>query len=212
MTRIIAGRAGGRRLAVPAQGTRPTSDRVREAMFSTINGDLLARDRSWSEVRVLDLFAGSGALGLESLSRGAAAAVLVEKARAAAKVLAANVATVGLEGAEVLVADARRLTSSAAVRPPATLVLVDPPYDWTAADLRDLLESALANGWIAPEADVVVERPARDRGSPLPEGWVTVRQRDYGDTALWYGRSTTSTSHDELAGPGEPAPGAEEDA
>jgi 16S rRNA (guanine966-N2)-methyltransferase len=197
MTRIIAGRAGGRRLAVPAQGTRPTSDRVREALFSALDSQLAADDRSWSDLRVLDLFAGSGALGLEALSRGARSALFVERSKPAAKVLQANVRALGLPGAEVSVADVRRLLASAAPAAPADLVLVDPPYEWEAADLRSLLADAVRNAWVTADAQIVVERPSRDEQSPLPEGWTTWRHRQYGDTALWYGRCATSTPHDE---------------
>jgi 16S rRNA (guanine966-N2)-methyltransferase len=192
VTRVIAGRAGGRRLAVPGAGTRPTSDRVREALFSTLDSDRISRGQGWSQARVLDLFAGSGALGLEALSRGAAAVLLVEKSASAAKVLRANISAVDLPGADVLVRDVRRLVGTPGPYPPATLVLADPPYDWAAEDLVEVLESARAHDWIADGADVVVERPGRDSADPIPSAWDTVRRRDYGDTALWYGRVTTS--------------------
>lgn len=197
MTRIIAGRAGGRRLAVPASGTRPTSDRVREALFSTLDSDRASRGLAWSKARVLDLFAGSGALGLEALSRGAASVLLVEKSSSAARVLRANVAAVDLPGAEVLVRDVRRLAVTEATLPAATLVFADPPYEWSAEELAELLESAHRHGWIADDADVVVERSGRDEVGPIPSAWDTVRRRDYGDTALWYGRVTTSGAEED---------------
>jgi 16S rRNA (guanine966-N2)-methyltransferase len=193
VTRIIAGAARGRRLAVPAAGTRPTSDRVREAIFSTLDSQFAADDVAWSTLRVLDLFAGSGALGLEALSRGAHSAVLVEKSREAARVLAANVDAVDCPGAEVLVRDVRRLVT---VPPPdggAGLVFLDPPYDWPARDVRDLVEGLRVAGWIAEGAPVVVERPARDPDSPIPEDWQEPRRRPYGDTMLWYGRCAPTT-------------------
>lgn len=193
MTRIIAGSARGRRLSVPAAGTRPTSDRVREAIFSALDSQLLATDSAWSEVTVLDLFAGTGALGLEALSRGARTAVLVEKSRGAARSLSANADAVGCPGSEVLVRDVRRL---AALPPPqegAGLVFVDPPYDWPAGDIRDLLDGLHAARWIADGAQVIVERPARDPDSPIPAGWEQPRRRPYGDTALWYGHCAAST-------------------
>lgn len=191
MTRIIAGVAGGRRLAVPPAGTRPTSDRVREALFSALDSEWRARGVTWSQIPVLDLYAGSGALGLEALSRGAPEAVLVEKARPAARVLAANVAAVGCPGAQVVVTDARRLAQTPPVAAPALLVFADPPYDVPAADVGRVLGELVAGGWIAPEAMIVVERPARDEATPLPAGWRQVRRRAYGDTALWYGRSAS---------------------
>lgn len=188
MTRIIAGRARGRRLAVPVHGTRPTSDRVREAMFSTVDSVLRADGIDWSEVAVLDLFAGSGALGLEALSRGARSVVLAEQSRPAARVLAANVEAVGGGGAEVVVRDVRLLAMSPPPVPPAALVFADPPYDWPAPGLRVVLEELAATGWIAPDALVVVERPARDPDCPLPGHWSEPQRRPYGDTVLWYGR------------------------
>lgn len=188
MTRIIAGRARGRRLAVPGHGTRPTSDRVREAMFSTLDSALRADGVDWSGVTVLDLFAGSGALGLEALSRGARSVVMAEQSRPAARVLAANVEAVGGGGVEVLVRDVRLLAASPPPGAPATVVFADPPYDWPAPGLRVLLEELAGSRWIAPDALVVVERPARDPESPLPSEWIEPRRRPYGDTVLWYGR------------------------
>ena len=170
MTRIIAGAARGRRLAVPGSGTRPTSDRVREALFSALESEWVARGITWPEVTVLDLFAGTGALGLEALSRGATRAQLVERARPAARTLAANVAAVGCPGAEVVTRDAAQLAALPAPTPAARLVFADPPYDWPAADLARLLDRLRAADWIAPDAVVVVERPARDPASPFPAG------------------------------------------
>jgi 16S rRNA (guanine966-N2)-methyltransferase len=191
VTRIIAGSAGGRRLAVPATGTRPTSDRVREAMFSALDSEWIARDLAWSQVTVLDLYAGTGALGLEALSRGAPVALLVEKSRSAARTLTANAAAVGCPGAQVLIRDAVQLASTPPPADPAGLVLVDPPYDVKAADVQRLLADLHAAGWIAADAVIVVERPARDDASPLPSVWQELRRRSYGDTALWYGRVAT---------------------
>jgi 16S rRNA (guanine966-N2)-methyltransferase len=188
MTRIIAGAARGRRLAVPDAGTRPTSDRVRESLFSALDSQWRADGVTWADVRVLDLYAGSGALGLEALSRGAHSAVLVEKSRAAARVLAANVDTVGCPGAEVMVRDVASLAGLPAPAA-ATLVLADPPYAVPAGSVRDLLVRLADCGWIHPDAVVVVERPARDHDCPLPPTWPEPRRRPYGDTVLWYGRS-----------------------
>lgn len=201
MTRIVAGVAGGRRLAVPPAGTRPTSDRVREALFSALDSEWRAAGRSWSTIAVLDLYAGSGALGLEALSRGAAQAVLVERSRSAARVLQANVATVGCPGAVVLVRDVGQLAATPPPGEPARLVLADPPYDVRAADVARLLAGLLEAGWIAHDAVVVVERPARDGASPLPDGWEETRRRSYGDSALWYGRSAAEATG--AAGRGE---------
>jgi len=188
MTRIIAGAARGRRLAVPSTGTRPTSDRVREALFSALESEWGAQGVQWPDVTVLDLFAGSGALGLEALSRGARRAHLVERSRPAARALSANVSAVGCPGAEVVIRDATQLAAQPAPEPAARLVFADPPYDWPANDLVRLLDDLRAAGWIAPDAVVVVERPARDPLSPFPPGWPEPRRRPYGDTVLWYGR------------------------
>lgn len=199
MTRIIAGVARGRRLAVPGSGTRPTSDRVREALFSALESEWTAEGIGWSQVPVLDLFAGTGALGLEALSRGATRAHLVERSRPAARTLAANVAAVGCPGAEVVIRDATQLAALPAPHPPARLVFADPPYDWPAADLALLLARLHAAGWIAADAVVVVERPLRDPDSPFPAGWPEPRRRPYGDTVLWYGR-VASVDEDDAEG------------
>ncbi len=197
MTRIIAGTARGRRLGVPASGTRPTSDRVREALFSALESEWAAQGIAWSQVPVLDLFAGTGALGLEALSRGALRAHLVERSRPAARTLVANVAAVGCPGAEVVIRDALQLAALPAPQPAARLVFADPPYDWPAADMAALLGRLHESGWIAGDAVVVVERPARDPGSPFPAEWPEPRRRPYGDTVLWYGRVASVDEHGE---------------
>ncbi|MEI7452617.1 MAG: 16S rRNA (guanine(966)-N(2))-methyltransferase RsmD [Actinomycetes bacterium] len=192
MTRIIAGQAKGRRLLVPAKGTRPTSDRVRESLFNTLTSELLADDRPWSTLSVLDLYAGSGALGIEAASRGAQPVLLVEKARLAAEVIRKNIDLVGLPGLQLLSAGVAELLS----RTPSvafTLVFADPPYDVPAGSLRELLNSLVETGWVAPLARVVVERPTSDPEAPLPETWIDFSQRRYGDTTLWYGRATNTT-------------------
>jgi 16S rRNA (guanine966-N2)-methyltransferase len=182
MTRIVGGEFAGRRLAVPKHGARPTTDRVREALFSALEHRL----GQWQLVVVLDLYAGSGALGLEALSRGAARAVLVERDRAAAAVVRRNAAALGVgERAAVVVADALGWRPGPADR--FALVLADPPYELAAHRIATAL-GALAGG-LAPGALVVVERPARDPADPLPAGWAQGRPRRYGETALWYGRA-----------------------
>jgi 16S rRNA (guanine966-N2)-methyltransferase len=176
MTRIIAGAAGGRRLRTPpGQDTRPTTDRVREALFSAL-GDV-------GGARVLDLFAGSGALGLEAASRGAARVTFVESGRAALAALRRNVADLELPGTEVVAADVSRFLAG---RPrPHDLVLADPPYATAPAPLLELLV-----GWLVPGARVVLERGRDGMDPDLPVGLELVRRRDYGGTSLWYLRST----------------------
>jgi 16S rRNA (guanine966-N2)-methyltransferase len=171
--RVIAGRYGGRRLqAPPGDATRPTSDRVREALFSVLAGRV-------GEARVLDLFAGSGALGIEALSRGAAAVTFVDSAPAAIKAVHANLETVGAT-AEVRRTDARRFlgTASAAARQ-YDLVFLDPPYR-LAGRLGDELTAALP-AVLAPGATVVAES---DRRAPLELGLPILDERRYGDTLI----------------------------
>jgi len=187
VTRIIAGSAKGHRLQVPRAGTRPTSDRVREAMFSTIGSWLASQDRPWSSVAVLDLFAGSGALGLEAASRGAEVTVLVERNPRVAAVIRRNAQACGLDHVRVLVAPALSLPARAGDLPPFDLCLVDPPYELDAVELGIGL-AGIATGWLNPQSLLVVERPAGDGRSPLPADWVVIDERRYGDTCLWYGR------------------------
>ncbi|MGH8823681.1 MAG: 16S rRNA (guanine(966)-N(2))-methyltransferase RsmD [Jiangellaceae bacterium] len=183
MTRIIAGAARGRRLLTPAGSrTRPTSDRVREAMFSALESELGA----FAGLRVLDLYAGTGALGLEALSRGAAHVLLVEADARAARTIRSNVSTVGLPGAEVVQSSVVRALT--AVPPaPYDLVLADPPYV-TRGEEIELVLAQLTGGWLAPQAIVVVERSTRDAPLGWPAGMVGQRTRRYGETMLWYGR------------------------
>ena len=194
MTRIIAGRAGGRRLAVPQRGTRPTTDRVREAMFSTIDSQVMNGQSGWSSVHVLDLFAGSGALGLEALSRGATSAVFVELQAEAARVLKANIAAVDLPGATLLRRDVRTLAKDPTAATEATLCLVDPPYDLPAEHVAALLQALADRGWFAQDCLLVVEASAARGQSPLPVAAQGTSRRVYGDTAVWYGRIAPSDS------------------
>lgn len=173
--RVIGGELGGRRLIAPrGRGTRPTSDRVREAVFSAL-GDL-------SDARVLDLFAGSGALAIEALSRGAACAVAVEHAPPALRALRQNVAALGL--ADRLHVVAQRVERAAPVvarQAPFDLVLVDPPYAEVRGGLAEVLAPYLALA--APGACLVLEHAARDQPPPLG-AFLCERTRRYGDTAV----------------------------
>jgi 16S rRNA (guanine966-N2)-methyltransferase len=178
MTRIIAGSAGGRRIETPkGSDTRPTSDRVREALF----GSLAARGVI-DGAAVLDLYAGSGALGLEAASRGAVSVVLVDSSRAAVDVARRNMAALGLTGVRVVHAPVLRyLGTPGAV---ADLVLLDPPYSIAEDALAGVL-AALDGGHLAPGALVVVERSARSPEPRWPSGWTGDGVRRYGDTAVW---------------------------
>jgi 16S rRNA (guanine966-N2)-methyltransferase len=192
MTRVIAGRAKGRRLATPkGDATRPTSDRVREALFSAVE--------SWCGslhgLRVLDLYAGSGAVGLEAWSRGAEAVTLVEQDRRTAALVADNARTIGFAQADV-----RASSVAATLRHPPTapydVVFLDPPYplgdDAVAADLAALVE----HGWLAPGALVIVERAKRSREPDWPDGLAGERSKRYGETVLWYGHAAQDRDQD----------------
>jgi 16S rRNA (guanine966-N2)-methyltransferase len=172
MTRIIGGRAGGRRISVPPTGTRPTSDRVREALFSLLDARGVLEDAG-----VLDLFAGSGALGLEALSRGALVATLVERDPRACAVIRSNATAAALTGALVR----RASVSTFLQRPTETvdLVFVDPPY----SDPVDDVLAALGP-WLASGATVVVERDARSPAPTWPDRLVPEEPRAYGETTL----------------------------
>ena len=185
MTRVIAGAARGRRLQVPpGDGTRPTSDRAREALFGTLESLLGA----WAGLRVLDLYAGSGAVGLEALSRGAAHALLVESDPRAARTVAANVATLGLPGAEVRRGRVERVAAHGLPGPAYDVVFADPPYDLTDDELRTVL--ADLRPAVADAAVVVVERATRGGAWTWPAGFQELRSRRYGEATLWYGRAT----------------------
>lgn len=176
--RVIAGEAGGRRLVVPRGGRlRPTSDRVKESLFSALGTRVV-------DARVLDLYAGTGALAIEALSRGAAVAVLVERDRSALDAIAANLEATGLGPARALRGDVATVVG----RPPPAegpfdIVLADPPYELDDEDVASVLAQLGAQGWLAPGAVVAVERPS---GAGLPAGWVSTWERCYGDTLVWF--------------------------
>jgi 16S rRNA (guanine966-N2)-methyltransferase len=187
MTRIIAGAAGGRRLAVPAgQGTRPTSDRAREGLFGTVT----AIRGTLRGAMVLDLYAGSGAVGLEALSRGAADVLLIESDGRAIRIIRDNIAALGLPGAHVL---AGRVEHALARGPgngrPRDVVFADPPYATAAEPVSAMLAALLAGGWLGPAAIVAVERATRSGPLPWPAGYTADRARRYGEATLWYGRA-----------------------
>jgi 16S rRNA (guanine966-N2)-methyltransferase len=185
VTRIIAGRAGSLRLEVPKAGTRPTSDRVREAVFSTLG--------SWNlleGVRVLDLYAGSGALGLEAASRGAAAVALVEKHPQAAQVAARNARTVrsafgaDAPSVEVVRSSVQSYLEGADPAQPWDVALLDPPYDLAEPELAANLAALVP--LLAEGAVVLVERSSRSPEPERPAGLDLIREKRYGETALWW--------------------------
>jgi len=182
--RVIAGQAGGRRLAVPdGRDTRPTSDRAREGLFATISSIVGSLDGA----RVLDLYAGSGAVGLEALSRGAGHVLLVEQGARAVRVIRENIASIGLPGA-VLAAD--RVERVLARGPDGNrydVVFADPPYALADAAVERVLTLLAETGWLAPGALVVVERATRSGPVSWPDGFVPDRERRYGEATFWYG-------------------------
>ena len=181
MTRIISGKVGGLRLQTPAgSGTRPTSDRVREALFSRLEHlDVL------DGATVLDLYAGSGALGLEAASRRASSVLLVESDRAAAAVARRNAALTGIPGITVRAATVERTLAGA---PPTAfdLVFLDPPYDIGEEVLEGVLSALVQQGWLSADALVVVERSSRSPEPRWPAGLEAEGERRYGETKIWF--------------------------
>jgi 16S rRNA (guanine966-N2)-methyltransferase len=183
VTRLISGVAGGRRLKVPNTGVRPTGDRAREALFNSLGALLDLRG-----AHVLDLYAGSGALGLEALSRGAGSVVFVESAPRVLPVLKGNLAAVDLPGGRVIPGSVPTVVAG---RPPARfdLVLADPPYATPVEEVRTVLESLVSGGWLAEGAVLVVERSSREEPWEWPTPLTGLRDRRYGEAQLRYGRS-----------------------
>ena len=186
MTRIISGLAGGRRIHTPVGSeTRPTSDRVREALFSR-----LEHLDAVLNANVLDLYAGSGALGLEAASRGARSVLLVESDRAAVAAIRRNISELGLPGVDVGVrADTVErvlLSGPASDLSRCELVLADPPYDLTEESLGEVLNLLVSHGWLSPDSLVVVERSARSPEPRWPAGLDGAGERRYGDTKMWF--------------------------
>lgn len=186
MTRIVAGRWRGRRLTVPkGTTTRPSSERVREALAASLQAT-----GGLDGARVLDLWAGTGALGLELASRGASSAIFVEKDRTALAALRANVGTfteapgplLGLIAGDVLTW-VPRLTG------PIDIVVADPPYDLPGADVTTVLAALVDAGVLAAHADLIVERSARSGEVDWPAPLAGTRTKRYGDTLLCYGRA-----------------------
>jgi len=186
---VIAGEAGGRRLAVPAgRDTRPTSDRAREGLFATI----VSIAGSITGARVLDLYAGSGAVGLEALSRGAGHVLLVESGARAARVIRENIAAIGLPGAEVVTDRVERVLARgpdpAANGDRYDIVFADPPYALGGEEVSGMLTALADRGWLAPGALVIVERATRSGPVSWPSGFVPHRSRRYGEATFWYAR------------------------
>ena len=208
MTRVIAGKAGGRRLRVPpGQGTRPTSDRAREGLFAS----LVSEFGDLNGLRVVDLYAGSGAVGLEALSRGAARVLLVESDTRAAAVIKSNIDAVGLPGAALAAARVERLLG----RPPDgdryDLAFADPPYAVTDEAVARVL-TQLTSGWLAEGALVVVERATRSGPLDWPPGFCAGKSRRYGEATFWYGWYGSGMEAEQAEDPRTAAPGPSVDA
>jgi 16S rRNA (guanine966-N2)-methyltransferase len=185
VTRIIAGVAGGRRLATaPGATTRPTADRAREGLFATVLAVLGGLDGA----AVLDLYAGSGAVGLEALSRGASDVLLVEAESRAARVIRQNIALVGLPGAQLITDKVDRVLARGPGEARARdFVFADPPYAAGDDELAQMLIALVRHGWLAPGALVAIERSTRSGPPAWPVGYETDRSRRYGEATLWYG-------------------------
>lgn len=189
MTRIIAGFAGSLTLKVPSAGTRPTSDRVREAIFSALD----SRD-AIDGMRVLDLYAGSGALALEAISRGAASAVLVEKSHAAVQVCKANAALVQGRAGRGSTGTGSRPSIQVFGKPATSylssaldqfdLVFIDPPYEVGGLELDHVLEGLVPR--LAPDAVVALERSSRSPAPAWPVGLALDKVSRYGETAVYW--------------------------
>ena len=195
MTRVIAGSRRGRRIAVPAgDATRPTTDRVREALFSTVAAWAGTADAgaeaSLRGLAVADLFAGSGAVGLEAASRGAEPVLLVESSARTAAVISRNIAELGLR--DTVTTRVERVERLVRTRPARTydVVFLDPPYAFAAAALDQILAGVVGNGWVAGDGLLVVERSRRDAELSWPPGFEQGWRRDYGETTLILGRAS----------------------
>jgi 16S rRNA (guanine966-N2)-methyltransferase len=194
VTRIIAGSVGGRRLRTPpGEAVRPTTDRVREALFSTLESAF----GSWAGICFLDLFAGSGAVGLEAVSRGAAHATLVEQRPRAAATARGNARALGLASVDVVVSRAEAFVRAGTGAPGVAgccdcyhVAFLDPPYTMPGHDVTALLAALVEHRRLCREATVVVERSVRDEDLAWPRGLSADRARRYGETVVWYGRAT----------------------
>jgi 16S rRNA (guanine966-N2)-methyltransferase len=189
VARVIAGEAGGRRLAVPdGRDTRPTSDRAREGLFATVSSIV----GPLTGARVLDLYAGSGAVGLEALSRGAEHVLLVENGARAARVIQQNIEAIGLPGAAVVADRVERLLARGPGDGRYDVVFADPPYAMAGAEVSRVLSLLADEGWLAPGALVIVERATRSGPLGWPDGFVPDRARRYGEATFWYGLAPRS--------------------
>ncbi|MBA2445439.1 MAG: 16S rRNA (guanine(966)-N(2))-methyltransferase RsmD, partial [Nocardioidaceae bacterium] len=194
MTRIIAGEAGGRRLRTPpGRATRPTSDRVREALFSALEAHL----GTLHGCRFLDVFAGSGAIGLEARSRGASAVTLIEQDGPTAALIRANAKQLGMSDVSVIAARVGRLAvdrPSGGRASPFDVAFFDPPYDVPHDQLAQVITDLEQSGWLSLDVLLVVERPRRGDAWRWPAGFEPLREKRYGETVLCYGQRAGADS------------------
>ena len=191
--RVISGRFKGVALATPRQGTRPTTDRTKEAIFSHLD--------AWGalvDARVLDLFAGTGALGLEALSRGAHDLLAVESSKPAAMLIGRTVTQLRRHRAwqpdmtARVVAGKAEQVAAAPVERAFDVIFIDPPYAFATADCNRLLRDLVEHGLADDASVIVLERSARSDDPTPPDGWHVARRRDYGETAVFYIESVSS--------------------
>ncbi|MGH8834279.1 MAG: 16S rRNA (guanine(966)-N(2))-methyltransferase RsmD [Actinomycetes bacterium] len=181
MPRIIGGLARGRRINVPrSMRSRPTSDRAKEGLLGTLE-DLVGLARA----RVADFYAGSGSVGLEMLSRGAAHCLFVEADPRVAQGVRANATQLGLRGGEVLTARAETVARTPPAGEPYDVIFLDPPYE---TEVDAVLADLCRNGWLAPGGLLAVERASRSPEPDWPDSLEGVRSRRYGDATMWYAR------------------------
>ena len=185
MTRIIAGEFRGRRIKVPESGTRPTLDRVREAIFSS----LVSLD-ALEDLNVLDLYAGSGALGIEAISRGAKQALFVDSNKSACQTIISNLQELKIDAhvSEVKVETLLNTPPAHKFNAPFHLIFLDPPYEYSITDISKVLNRGLKNSWFSEDAILVVETSKAIKEFVWPDGFESLRDKSYGDTTVWYGQ------------------------
>lgn len=188
--RIISGRFAGVSLDTPKSGTRPTTDRTKEALFSHLDAEGLLGPGS----RVLDLFAGTGALGFEALSRGADQCVFVDKSPQAVAVLRRAEARIRHHASwdsaqmsiDIVRSRAEKAVEKFSADEPFDLVFVDPPYAMESAQLGELIGQLVERGCVSQEGEIVLERSTRSEPVPIPQGWSAGSQKRYGETLVTY--------------------------